>query len=1309
MVNISDGAKNVNEAMILASKSPISTEDNNFINNDIVKSRDSEAINTLQDLGVIVASTDNSSQNEPIVEPTPTPKPTVEPTPTPEPTSSGGGGSSSSSSSNSDSSSSKTTEKNVADGYIIKLSTPAKAYCKDANYTTSTIGAKGLITFSDVELSNDCLIHIEKGAIIDSNNNRKIDNNDKNLTFDMKGYANGRYISPLTTLLIIKKEKGEDVSDFEKLVLNFDPVESASLINQKSGAKKTEIQKLLTLTELLKNSISDQNISISELGDINLSSITSTAVNESISDFDITKLTSSISNSTIKNKLEAKIKTMASILELFDTLDSSKVDLSTLFVNISDGGKNIKESIISSLHSGVKLTDNNSLDSIISDIIIENSNMTPSIKSEIINNFNILDGYINNMKDGNFSNISRIFSHNFLSSLFAKNFIESDNIIKFGTQSVDIIDNKFTTSFPAVQNLDDFLKVSLFDTLPEEDFPADKFTIIFNIENKADTTDYVNLKIIDGNISRVNGQLHTGFNRDTNISIKDSHNGMLTKYTKSLKKNFAYNGFYIDIYALLSSLNDSDINSGLDRMRGYFNTAGKGYTVSIQIINSKNTQTIKGDMYIVGRKLQFTNLNRIKKVQKVLSLNSIFNGYNGNVHTKNYDTKYEKMNSTDEESFSIQTNYISRFEIVQGRDSKFFEISKGNRNIAYIALKDDMESPTPDNPQDYNHDGIYEVEVKATDVQMLESKSIILGFEVTKNLIASAKADIISPITTKRGFISKFGVPKGMVVNDKNDGYCYNNHNDTNDYCYRVIDTGNLEVNSIRLGGNSSDDFEIIDNSKLKLKNSPDYDTRPIYNLKVIATTVDGSEYSQDLTIEVINDSSDTIEFRDRANLEKTFEIATLLKYQTNQSLLDTIHIALDGNYNSGEGNYNIAKFEIIDELDSKFFRVDTSHIGSYNWLYSSSLNPSYKTAEDANGDGIYEVKVKATDIQTLKSSILHLKFKLVSHKVFFYNQNYNSYDYNSYDYKYSVSENTVIGGEVPYSAFYINKAKDINITDIHLEGDRHKDFNISNNTITVAQTLDSATKSSYNLTIVSTDTANNTYEQNITININSGESHNALEITNPVPTSRFTVNWNDFRDSDYINTNYLTYGKISGVDASFFRMFTKGRHSTYWDFDKRFYNNEEEITYKNPKDDNQDNIYEIIVTVMDIQNLQTKSMNFTYHMLSHQVQPYLINNSDTYQHDNNLVINLTIPPNAPIGGELLTNDGTKGFYIAFGKDIQLNTISLEGSDAEKFELSNNNTIKLKQSLAIGTYEFDVTVTDNQGNSSTHHVNVKVH
>ena len=120
--------------------------------------------------------------------PTTTPIPTSTPIPTPTPE--------------------KSSEKNGADGYIIKLNSRATAVCADGktHYSERTVGEKGKLTF-DIGLDNECVITIPKGVIIDVNNNGEYDKQDEALAFEMKGFGDDKFVTPLTTLLVAKKEE----------------------------------------------------------------------------------------------------------------------------------------------------------------------------------------------------------------------------------------------------------------------------------------------------------------------------------------------------------------------------------------------------------------------------------------------------------------------------------------------------------------------------------------------------------------------------------------------------------------------------------------------------------------------------------------------------------------------------------------------------------------------------------------------------------------------------------------------------------------------------------------------------------------------------------------------------------------------------------------------------------------------------------------------------------------------------------------------------------------------------------------------
>ena len=235
------------------------------------------------------------------------------------------------------------TEKNVADGYLIKLPSPAVAYCDSHEYNSSlTIGEQGKIFFDGVSLTNDCHIYIPIGATIDSNNNGVLDASDKVLNFSMKGSAEGTFISPLTSMLLQKEANGENVSEFKAMVQDFDPVTCASNIANGTGIEKVKNQKLMLLMEVLKTVLSEDPYS--NISEINITSILQTNVNESIDDFNIDALSASFS-SALQSLIYDQGTKIKKLMNTFASLDPTKIDINSFYINISDGGKEIEEAI----------------------------------------------------------------------------------------------------------------------------------------------------------------------------------------------------------------------------------------------------------------------------------------------------------------------------------------------------------------------------------------------------------------------------------------------------------------------------------------------------------------------------------------------------------------------------------------------------------------------------------------------------------------------------------------------------------------------------------------------------------------------------------------------------------------------------------------------------------------------------------------------------------------------------------------------------------------------------------------------------
>jgi len=277
------------------------------------------------------------------------------------------------------------TQRNVADGYIIRLYSPAQAICANGNSYQSSLNVweKGKILFDGISLTGDCNITIAKStAVIDSNNNGMYDANDKILEFDMQAPADATFISPLTTLLLEKKTRGEDVTELETMVKDFDPVEAATTVTTNIGVEKTKIQKLMVMMEVLKTAMKES----ASIGDINLSTIVTTASNETIDDLDINALVAGLPSNIQSNVLD-KANNIKSLVEILDDINSSKISLNSFLVNISDGGKNITSSLRESVQVGVAIDQNNT---------IENA-VKSSSNTTVVSQLNTINRNLNNI------------------------------------------------------------------------------------------------------------------------------------------------------------------------------------------------------------------------------------------------------------------------------------------------------------------------------------------------------------------------------------------------------------------------------------------------------------------------------------------------------------------------------------------------------------------------------------------------------------------------------------------------------------------------------------------------------------------------------------------------------------------------------------------------------------------------------------------------------------------------------------------------------------------------------------------------
>ncbi len=306
----------------------------------------------------------------------------------------------------------KRTEKNVADGYINKLSSPVVAVCYNSDfssivgtyYSDLEVGERGKISFSGVELDEYCDISVPRGATIDSNNNGIYEPSlDKTVDFEMKAFGDYSHISPLTTLVYIKKRNSEEnITKLEDAVKNFDPVEAYSKVED------NQVQKLLILMEGLKTILSEANIT--EIVKLNLSSVFDKSV--TLANFDISNVTFGLLTPKIENKTEATSKIMKRVLQIVKSIDTNIVDINSFIVNISDGKLNVVDALHNSIRPEVPLNEREKF--------LADDNISSIIKSILKKGYSYfqvvgISNYFIELSD----NLDMVFNGNFDSIIFS--------------------------------------------------------------------------------------------------------------------------------------------------------------------------------------------------------------------------------------------------------------------------------------------------------------------------------------------------------------------------------------------------------------------------------------------------------------------------------------------------------------------------------------------------------------------------------------------------------------------------------------------------------------------------------------------------------------------------------------------------------------------------------------------------------------------------------------------------------------------------------------------------------------------------
>ena len=230
------------------------------------------------------------------------------------------------------------------DGYIISL--PEAATTDEVTPKSSTtVGAKGKIIFSGTVDAN-ATITVPASAILDRNNNGKLDANDTAIGFEMKGKGSSKYITPLTTLAL----KNNDAALLE-LAENFDPVAEAKNLTNDDNTTKQKAKAMIQLTEMVKTVIENAG-NTNVLSDINTTSVISDLNGTNATDINVTAI-APVKYQTVVNAKSETVKAVIATLVEAEASDIT-IDSSSLMVQIFDGKKDVNESVKANISSTVE-------------------------------------------------------------------------------------------------------------------------------------------------------------------------------------------------------------------------------------------------------------------------------------------------------------------------------------------------------------------------------------------------------------------------------------------------------------------------------------------------------------------------------------------------------------------------------------------------------------------------------------------------------------------------------------------------------------------------------------------------------------------------------------------------------------------------------------------------------------------------------------------------------------------------------------------------------------------------------------------
>jgi len=487
----------------------------------------------------------------------------------------------------------------AVDGFLIgKFKKALSVTVNGKTYKSEiTIGSHGLITFKGVDIKQGKGdIVVPKGiAKVDSDNDGKVSDADKDLAIEMSAPSNASVISPLTTLLIQMKAEGVAIpAGFEVAVLNFNPV------TQVKG--DATAQKLIVLNEVLKTSMAV--VTPAEFVKVDVAGLMKA---KTLKDVNIDTLVAKLPES-VKAKAGAKAKIIKSILPIAKGLKAG-VNFQTLIVAISDGGQTLQQAFHTAAPTLVT-SDSVSPSAIVSSVMV--SGLKSTSITYITNVINTVSTSIASVKAENYEAVVEVTpepveeeesttsssggattssggatttsSGGTPPTITNPKLTLTGGKVKLGSVEANITGSTFSDiNISHTNDASSFYNISLTGLSGDKNFTDKALTFTITVTNKADNTDFVKMEVQNAKLTKSGNTFTTNFPTTTKIVLTEDQNGTEKRYSRDIKTAMSNNDLSFNLQTIIDNFNDPDITNGFNRMKGYLNTPNKSYTLKAEV------------------------------------------------------------------------------------------------------------------------------------------------------------------------------------------------------------------------------------------------------------------------------------------------------------------------------------------------------------------------------------------------------------------------------------------------------------------------------------------------------------------------------------------------------------------------------------------------------------------------------------------------------------------------------------------------------------------------------------------------------